>query len=314
MPQKVVLVADPGIDTAFAVALAFLEPKVDVLALAATAGNVKAFQATANVHTLVAQLDPPRWPRLAAALPVEYEIDGTRLHGADGLGNADLPSVSLHSPPASDRLIVEIVRQFPKEVTIVCLGPLTAVASALSRDPTIVNQIDRLVCVGGNWRQAGNVGPVSEFHFACDAAAARYVLKSGAAITLLPLDVTRKLVFSPKDLLELPAPESKTSVFLRQIVPFGIRASSNVYGIEGFYLKDVLGIVSLVVPKALTTQPLYVDVETRGELTRGMSVVDARSECAHKPNVDLATGVDVVAVRDYIFQSLLRGGDSESAI
>ena len=314
MAQKVILVADPGIDTAFAVALAFLEPKLDVLALAATAGNVKALQATTNVHTLVAQLDPPRWPRLGAAPPVEYEIDGTRLHGADGLGNADLPAVSLHSPPNSDRLVVELVRQYPKEVTVVCLGPLTVIASAFSRDSSIITQLDRLVCVGGCWREAGNVGPLTEFHFACDPTAARFVLKSGAAITLLPLDVTRKLVFSPTDLLELPAPESKTSIFLRQIVPFGIRASSNIYGMEGFYLKDVLGIAALALPKAVTTQPMHVDVETRGELTRGMSVVDSRRERTQKPNVDLATGVDVVAVRDYIFQSLRRGGDDESAI
>src|SRR5262245_9186917 len=160
MPQKVILVADPGIDTAFAVALAFIEPKIDVLALAATAGNVKAFQATTNVHTLVAQLDPAKWPRLGAAPQVEYEIDGTRLHGVDGLGNADLPSVSLHSPPSSDRLIVEIVRQFPKEVTLVCMGPLTVVARAFSRDPGIAEQLDRVICVGGCWREAGNAGPM----------------------------------------------------------------------------------------------------------------------------------------------------------
>src|SRR5262249_27507028 len=144
--------------------------------------------------------------------------------------------------------------------------------------------------------------------------AARFVLKSGAAITLLPLDVTRKLIFSPSNLLELPAPESKTATFLRKIVPFGIRASSNYYGIEGFYLKDALGVAALVLPKALTTQPTYVDVETRGDLTRGMTVVDARRECSHKPNVDLATGIDVVAIRDYIFQTLRRAGDDESAI
>ena len=310
MTQKVILIADPGIDTAFAVALALLDPKLDVVALCATAGNVPALQATTNVHTLIAQLDPSRWPRIGGAPLVRYEVDGTRLHGVDGLGNADFPAISLHAPTASDRLVVELVRQSPHELTVVCLGPLTVLAAALSRDPGIAKQIDRVVCIGGAWREPGNSSAMAEFHFFCDPTSARKVLQSGANITLIPLDVTRKLIFSPSDLLELPAPESKTSQFLRKIVPFGIRASSNLYGIEGFHMKDVLGVAALARPKALTLQPYYVDVETQGELTRGMSVVDARPNPASPPNVDLAIGVDAVGVRDYIFETLRQAGDS----
>ncbi|MFL5341261.1 MAG: nucleoside hydrolase [Gemmataceae bacterium] len=314
MPQKIIIVADPGIDTAFAIALALLDPKLDVLALAATAGNVPAQQATINVHTIITQLDPSRYPRIGAAPLVTYPVDGTRLHGADGLGNVGFPDISLHAPHSSDRLIVELVRKEPKEITVVCLGPLTVMAGVLGRDPNIVPHIDRLICLGGSWREPGNASAAAEFHFYCDPVSARKVLHCGAHITLLPLDVTRKLIFSPTDLLELPAPESKTSQFLRKIIPFGIRASSNLYGTEGFHLKDVLGIAALVLPKAITTQRYYVDVETQGELTRGTSVVDARANPAAPPNVDLATGVDVTAVRDYIVQTLQRGDTGESAI
>ena len=74
MTRKLVIVADPGIDGAFAIALALHDPQLDVLGLAATAGNVTGEQATKNVHILVEQLDPPRWPRLGTALPVEYEV------------------------------------------------------------------------------------------------------------------------------------------------------------------------------------------------------------------------------------------------
>jgi len=311
MAQKVILIVDPGIDTAFAVALALLDPKLDVLALCATAGNVPAMQSTMNVHTLIAQLDPPRWPRLGGAPMVTYDVDGTRLHGNDGLGNADFPAISLHAPTASDRLVTELVRQSPHEVTVVCMGPLTVLAAALGRDPSINKMIDRVVCVGGAWREPGNSSALAEFHFYCDPTSARKVLQSGANITLIPLDVTRKLVFSPSDLLELPVPESNTSQFLRKIVPFGIRASSNLYGIEGFHMKDVMAIAALSLPQALTVHPYHVDVETQGELTRGVSVVDARPNSKSKPNVDLATDVDVLAVRDYIFETLRRAEDAD---
>ena len=304
MAQKVAIIADPGIDTAFAVALALHDPAIDVVGLIASAGNVEATQATQNVHTLINQIDVPKWPRVGAALPVDYEIDGTKLHGPDGLGGIAVPPISLHQPTPGDKLLVELVRAHPKEITIAVLGPLTMLARALDRDPDLPHLVDRIVIMGGSWHEPGNASAVSEFHFYCDPIAARRVLQCGALITLLPLDVTRKLVFSPSDLLALPSPESSTCKFLRQIVPFGIRASSNLYGIEGFHMKDVLGIAHLAMHGVVSTERVFIDVETRGELTRGMSVVDARPTPSATKNVQLGIGVDVIGVRDYIHRIL----------
>ncbi len=304
MAHKLILINDPGIDGAFAVALALNDPDLDVLALLATPGNVSAEQATRNVHILVEQMDPKRWPRLGAAPQIEYEMDGTRLHGPGGLGGVQFPCAELHHPHPSDRLLVDQVRQNPKEVTVVCMGPLTVLARAMDRDPELPALVHRLVLMGGTVAEPGNAGPVTEFHFACDPLAARQVLRSGAPITLVPLDVTRKVLFSPSDLLELPNPDSRTCQFLRRVVPFGIGATSNLYGLEGFHLKDVLGIVAVAVPGALSTRMLAVDVETRGELTRGMSVVDQRTWDKAAPNVEVSVGVDGAAVRAYIDRTL----------
>jgi inosine-uridine nucleoside N-ribohydrolase len=227
-------------------------------------------------------------------------MDGMRLHGPGGLGGVSFQCLELHHTHPSDKLLVEMVRQHPKEVTVVCLGPLTVLARALDRDPELASVVERLVCLGGAVSEPGNAGPVTEFHFACDPLAARQVLRCGAHITVIPLDVMRKVLYSPSELLDLPAPESRTSRFLRQIVPFGIGATSNLYGLEGFHLKDVLGVVAVALPGALSTRHLPVDVETRGELTRGMSVVDQRAVTPARPNVDLAVGVDGEAVRAYI--------------
>lgn len=307
MPRKVILVSDPGIDGAFALALALLDPELDVLGVAATAGNVSPEQATLNVHTVIEQIDPPRWPRIGAALPVEYDVNGTNLHGPGGLGGLAFPCASLHHPHSADKLIIDLVRQYPREVTVVLLGPLTVFARAMDRDPEVASQVQSLVCLGGTWREPGNVSAAAEFHFYCDPLAARQVLRCGAPLTLIPLDVARKLVFSPSDLLNLPAPESRATQFLSKIVPFAIRTTESLYGIEGVHLKDVLGIVALALPGALTTKPAVVDVETRGELTRGVSVFDMRWVCQVKPNVDLVMAVDVAAVREYITTTLGRG-------
>ena len=144
-------------------------------------GNVTAEQATSNVQIIVGQVDPPRLPRLGAAPPVEYDIDGAQLHGPNGLGNASFPCVSLHHLPSSDKLIADQVRQFPQEVTIVCLGPATVLARAMDLMPELPVQVKRIVMMGGALHAPGNAGPVSEFHFYCDPLAARKVLRSDAA-------------------------------------------------------------------------------------------------------------------------------------
>lgn len=304
MPRKVILVADPGIDTAFAVALALNDPNLDVIGLLPTAGNVSAEQATANVHTLIDVIDPPKWPKLAAALPARYDADGLALHGPGGLGGVSFPSATRHTLHPADKILCELAHEHPRQVTLVNLGPLTTLATALDRDPTLPAVLDQTVIVGGCWKEAGNAGPVAEFHIHLDPDAARRVFAAELNPLLIPLDTTRKLIFSPSDLLELPNPDSRTCQFLRQIVPFGIRASSNLYGIEGFHLKDVLGTAAVVVAGCVSSEPHFVGVETRGDLTRGMTVIDARANPAGPPNARVATGVAVADVRTYIEQTL----------
>lgn len=300
MAEKIVILADPGIDGAFAIALALFDPNLEVLGIGASAGNVTAEQATKNVHILIDQLDPPRWPRLGAAPDIHYEIDGHVLHGKNGLGNTDFPAAVLHNIPTSEKLVGDLVRQHPHEVTIVSLGPLTVLARAFDIFPDMPSLVKRLVIIGGALHEPGNAGPVSEFHFACDASSARQVLHAGAPTVLIPLDCSRKVLFSPTDLLDLPDESSPAAKFLRQIVPFGIAATANTYGIEGFHLKDVLGIVAVSAPGMIETKHMLVDVETRGELTRGMTVFDQRAWTHPTPNVEMAQHVDGQGVRDYI--------------
>jgi inosine-uridine nucleoside N-ribohydrolase len=300
MMRKIILVADPGIDGAFAIVLALYDPDLDVLGIAASAGNVSAEQATKNVQTVVEQVDPPRWPRLGAALPIAYPIDGARIHGPGGLGGIDFPTAQLHHQHSGDKLLIDLVRQNPKDATLVVLGPLTVAARAFDRDPELPSLVHRVVCVGGSWHEPGNASAVAEFHFLCDPDSVRQVLRTGVPLLLIPLDLTRKAVFSPSELLELTSGDSPACRFLGRIVPHGIRTTSNIYGIEGLYLKDILGVAAVAVPDAFTSKPMSVDIETRGELTRGMMVVDARPNQKSSSNVDLAVAVEIAQVRKYI--------------
>jgi inosine-uridine nucleoside N-ribohydrolase len=308
MSKKIIIIADPGIDTAFALALAFHDPDLDVIGLIASAGNVDAEQATQNIQLLVNQLEPPKWPRVGAALPIKTEMNGTSLHGPDGLGGQAVPITNLHPNPPGDRLLIDLVKENPKEVTLIVLGPATILASAIDREPSLPEMLDQIFLVGGAWHEPGNATAAAEFHVYCDPESFRQVLHSGGTLTILPLDLMRKLVFSPTDLLELPRPNMPPSDFLRKIVPYGIRASSNMYGIEGFHLKDVIGIVALALPGAIRYRSAFVDVELKGEITRGMTIMDVRINAAGSPNARVGTEVDVVGVRDYISKILRSAG------
>src|SRR3954471_23849153 len=109
MARKVILITDPGIDGAFAVALALCHPALEVIGIVASAGNVNAEQATRNVQILIEQMDPERWPRLGAALSVEYDVDAVNLHGTGGLGGIDFPCAQLHHQHPGDKLISDLV-------------------------------------------------------------------------------------------------------------------------------------------------------------------------------------------------------------
>ena len=299
MARKVIIIADPGIDGAFAVALALHDPELDVLALAATPGNVSGEQATHNLHILIDHLDPVRWPRIGEAPAIAFDVNGAALHGPTGLGTASFPCAPLHHLHAAEKVVVDELHLHKGEVTIVCLGPTTVLARVLDREPELPRLVKQLVIMGGAWQEAGNAGPVSEFHFFCDPLSAHRVLHCGAVITLIPLDTMRKALFSPTDLQSIPKGETRACQFLRKIVPFGINATAQMYGIEGFHLKDVLGVFYAAMPQAFKTKPMTVDVETRGDVTRGMSVFDLRPQRL-PPNVDLAIDVDLSAMRSYM--------------
>jgi len=300
--KKVVLITDPGIDGAFATILALHEPSIELLGVLPTAGNVSSSQATVNAQIILEQVDPPRWPRIGSAIPIEYDTDGTRLHGSNGLGGIDFPTAKLHRLTPSDKLLVDLVKQHKHEVSVVIMGPCTLFAKAIEREPELPSLIEKLVVLGGTWHEPGNSGPVSEFHFFCDPASAQKTLHCGAHTTLLPLDVMRRLVFSPSELLQMPCQDSKASQFLKKIVSHGIGATSAIYGIEGFHLKDVLGLIPLILPGKIKTKTVCVNVETHGHLTRGMSVIDTRWGVKKNGAIEMAVDFEELEIRSRILR------------
>src|SRR5262245_26087313 len=208
MPRKVIIDCDPGIDDALALTLALFDPRLEVVAVTAVGGNVSAERATVNVQAIIERLDPPRYPRIGAATAagdVPY-TDGRHLHGAEALGGANLAVSKLARQHPAEKLISDEVRAAPGDITIVCLGPLTNVARALTREPELIDAISRIVIRGGSVRGIGDITPCAEANIYADPLAARAIFRSPITKTLIPLDVTDQVVWT-LDLLEKLPPE-----------------------------------------------------------------------------------------------------------
>ena len=305
MQRKLIIDVDPGIDDAVALSIALFDPRLEVLAVTATGGNVSAEQATGNLQTIVSLLDPPRLPRLGVAVGDQPLPERpASVHGPDGLGGADLPRVQLHGGHPSEKVIHEILRAHPREVTILALGPLTNLSRVLMRDPSIVACIGEVVVSGGTWHGHGSVTPAADFNFFADPAAARHIVREPLTKTLVPLETTGQLVFGFELIEEIPDESSRVGFMLQRMLPHLFRSYRQQLGIEGIRLHDAVALVSVLHPELFERSTVAADVETSGELTAGMLVIDRRQVRQWRPNVDILTACDAVAVRDCILRGL----------
>ena len=310
MARKVIIDCDPGIDDAFALTQALFDPRLEVLAVTAVEGNVPAAQASLNVHAIIDQLDPPRYPRVGAASPPDAapEVNTRQLHGDNGLANIDFPVAQLHNQHPSEKIICDEVRAAPERVTIICLGPLTNLARAFQRDPGLPMLVDQVIICGGSIRGVGNVTPAAEFNMFYDPLSARAVFRSATTKTLIPLDVSERVKLTLDFADQLPDESSRAGRLLRRLAPFIFRAYRQHLGQESIYLHDAVTLAAALHPELFETEEMAGDVETVGELTKGATVFDRRPNARWRSNMAVATDVDVTAVKDCILRGVLEAG------
>ena len=305
MARRVILDMDPGVDDAVALCLALGEPSLDVVAVTATGGTITPEQATINVQAIVEQLDPPRWPRLGSASSEQMlRCDGRHLFGSDGLCGAHFAVAQRHHRHSSVKVICDEVRAAPGEVTIIATGPLSNIAAALQQQPDLAGLLGHLIILGGTLAGPGNVTAAAEFNIYCDADAARMVFRSPVTKTVVPIDLTSRIVLNLDLLEKLPEGASHGGGLLRQLLPGAFRAYRQQLGLEGIHLHDTVAIVAAMRPDLFTTERMHGDVETDGTLTYGATVFDRRRRPESQPNIDVAVDMDTPAVTDLILRGL----------
>jgi inosine-uridine nucleoside N-ribohydrolase len=284
-PRKVIFDTDPGVDDAMALYYALAHPGLDVVGITTTFGNVFVAQAATNALYLSALIGRsiPVTQGVSQPLVKKAEAPPDFIHGADGLGNLPqrVATVGELDPRSSAQFIVDMARQYPGEITLVAVGPLGNLATALQLAPELPTLVREVILMGGTVLESGNVSPVAEANIWNDPHAADAVFTAGWPLTMVGLDVTHQLVL-PLTLFQQIADHHQhiaTDTLYHAVAfysAFYSQHDASMGETQGCYGHDVLAFVVLTNPELFTLQTGRVRVAVDG-LAQGQTMMQRKA-------------------------------------
>lgn len=311
MARKIIIDTDPGQDDAVAILLALASPEdVEVLGITCVAGNVPLALTARNARIVCELAGRPDVPVFAGCdRPLARKlVTAEHVHGKTGLDGIDLPDpqMPLQDRHAVDFLIETLRREPAGTVTLVPIGPLTNIATALQRAPDIAERIAQIVLMGGAYFEVGNITPAAEFNIYVDPEAAEIVFRAGIPLTVMPLDVTHKALTTRPRIEAFRALPGRVGPAVASWTDFFERYDMEKYGSEGAPLHDPCTIAWLIRPGLFTGRFVNVEIETEGKLTLGMTVADWWGVSGRDPNATFIGNVDADAFYTLLTERLAR--------
>lgn len=297
MVHKLLIDCDPGLDDALALLLAHGDPNLELVGVTTVGGNVKLENTTRNALQLREYLKFRTVPISAgAAGPLKGELrDAAHVHGEGGLGNVVLPAATLAvtGQPAAE-YIVETLKATPGAIHLVATGPLTNIALALELEPAIARWAASFTIMGGSYTR-GNASVAAEFNIWADPEAARIVFDADWRVNMIGLDLTLQAEANSIVIDRLKALGKLADELIVPLATFYFSTANTE--IDGQAVHDVCAVAYIARPDLFLMQPARVDIETVGEFTRGMTVVDFDPPIT---NALVATKLDVNGFWAYV--------------
>jgi purine nucleosidase len=276
--HRIIIDTDPGQDDAVAILLALASPEIEVLGVTAVAGNVPLALTAKNARKICELAGRADIKVYAGAIRplVRSLVTAEYVHGKTGLDGPDLPEpkMAIEKHHAVDFLIETLMTHPPGEITLCVLGPMTNIALALIRAPSIAPRIKRIVAMGGGFFEGGNTTPAAEFNIYVDPHAAHVVFTSGIPVTLIPLDCTHGMLTTKARIAKFKAMNNRVGPAVAALLEFFERFDESKYGTDGGPLHDPCVIAWLLKPELFKAKDVNVAIEHSSELTMGMTVID----------------------------------------
>ena len=277
--QKIIIDTDPGQDDAVAILLALASPdELEVLGITAVAGNVPLSLTERNARIVCELAGRPDIAVYAGCdRPLRRKlVTAEHVHGKTGLDGPELPEpkIKLQEKHGVDFIIDTILQEPENSVSVCPLGPLTNIASAILKQPKIVSRIKQIVLMGGAYFEVGNITPTAEFNIFVDPDAAKIVFEAGIDMVVMPLDVTHKALVTGERNEAFRRLKSPVGIAVAEMTDFFERFDKEKYGSSGAPLHDPCVTAYLINPKIFSGKKINVEIETKSELTLGMTVAD----------------------------------------
>jgi purine nucleosidase len=309
--RRIIVTSDPGQDQAVAILLILgSQEEFEVLGIVATAGNIgleHTERNTRKILELAGRIDIPVF--LGSPRPLRRElVTAAHVHGPTGLDGPALPepTMKLQTKPGVDFIIETLLAEPPGTVTVVSLSPLTNLALALRKAPEIAGRIREIAMMAGAYFEVGNITPSAEFNVYVDPEAADVVLRSGVPITMLPLDVTHRMLSTPARLNRIHALGNRSGVAVAEMLRFSERFDLEKYGWPGAPLHGPCVPAYMIRPDLFQGRNINVTVETESALTLGMTVADWWRITEQPRNVFYVRDGDVEGYYDLLTERLAR--------
>jgi purine nucleosidase len=244
-------------------------------------------------------------PMVLEPITAEY------IHGNTGIDGVDVfePDTPLQQDHAVDFIIETLLAADKGTVTLVPTGPMTNVATAIQREPAILESVEEIVVMGGAMREGGNRSPSAEFNVLVDPHAADIVYNCGKPVTAFGLDVTHQVLSTRGRVARIRAVDNAVAVATADMLSFFHRYDTKKYGSEGAPLHDPCTVAWLLQPGLFAIKRCNLSVEKESELTLGHTAVDFWHVTDRPHNVDWAYEVDADGFYKLLIERLARFGD-----
>ncbi len=308
MARKIILDVEPGIMDILTLYYALFDPEFNVLGITVCGGTNSLPAALRCVQRILDAIQPEKMPRLGVGmgyLPMPMG-DLEEFHSSAFFSAMELPNADYFSVQPACRIIKDLIRENPHEITLLTLGPLTNPARVFSSHPDLAGLLHRMIITGGSVLEPGNATLAAEYNFYRDPRAAEWIMRTPTARTLLPLDVTNQILLDYDILRLLPRTNSTSARFLNQAVCRLLQLHREILGIEGIYVSGMLALEALLHPNLFSGKMMYGEVETEGEKTRGMTIFDRRLHPKFNPDLEVMLSVDATEVKKSIYRFLER--------
>jgi len=303
----VVLDCDPGHDDAMAILLAAASPAIELEAITTVAGNQTLDRVALNARRVCSVAGIDRVPIAAGCdRPLDRDrIGAGEIHGESGLDGVewDEPSVDLDPRHGVDLIVELALRQDARPLTVVAVGPLTNVATALDREPRIAARIERISIMGGAIG-LGNWTPSAEFNIYADPEAADLVFRSGVPITLVPLEATHQALATEPVLARIAALDTPVARMSDALLRYFAETYERVFGFPAPAVHDPCAVAAVIDPSILDARAMNVTIDLGSELSLGRTVCDVYGTTGRAPNADVAVGLEVDRFWDLMLTAL----------